>query len=129
MKILYVLRTIIMYIYMFGYMLLYYPVLRRGEKALAAGDREALRQLEREAGVKLFSRTSRGVQLTREGEILYRYVKSGVENLMEGERMLENTGVFVCSVCGFVYVGDVPPEICPVCKVPSWKFDRVERRA
>ena len=47
----------------------------------------------------------------------------------EGERMLENTGVFVCSVCGFVYVGDVPPEICPVCKVPSWKFDRVERRA
>ena len=47
----------------------------------------------------------------------------------EGERMLENTDVFVCSVCGFVYVGDVPPEICPVCKVPSWKFDRVERRA
>ncbi len=47
----------------------------------------------------------------------------------EGERMLENTGVFVCSVCGFVYVGDAPPEICPVCKVPSWKFDRVERRA
>lgn len=50
---------------------------------------QALRQLEREAGVKLFSRTSRGVQLTREGEILYRYVKEGVENLMEGERMLE----------------------------------------
>ena len=51
------------------------------------------------------------------------------EERREGERMLENTGVFVCSVCGFVYVGDVPPEICPVCKVPSWKFDRVERRA
>ena len=32
LKILYVLRTIIMYIYMFGYMLLYYPVLRRGER-------------------------------------------------------------------------------------------------
>ena len=31
LKILYALRTIIMYIYMFGYMLLYYPVLRRGE--------------------------------------------------------------------------------------------------
>ena len=45
MKILYVLRTVIMYIYMFGYMLLYYPVLRRGEKALAAGDREALRRI------------------------------------------------------------------------------------
>ena len=47
----------------------------------------------------------------------------------EGEKMLENTGVYVCSVCGFVYVGDAPPELCPVCKVPSWKFDRVERRA
>ena len=47
----------------------------------------------------------------------------------EGEKMLENTGVYVCSVCGFVYVGDAPPELCPVCKVPSWKFERVERRA
>ncbi len=32
-----------MYTYMFGYMLLYYPVLRRGEKALAAGDRDTVR--------------------------------------------------------------------------------------
>ena len=48
LKILYVLRTIIMYIYMFGYMLLYYPVLRRGEKALAAGDRETLRRIVNE---------------------------------------------------------------------------------
>lgn len=45
LKILYVLRTLIMYIYMFGYMLLYYPVLRRGEKALAAGDHAALRRI------------------------------------------------------------------------------------
>ena len=47
----------------------------------------------------------------------------------EGERMLENTGVWVCTVCGFVYVGDAAPELCPVCKVPSWKFEKVERRA
>lgn len=46
----------------------------------------------------------------------------------EGEKMLENTGVYVCTVCGFVYVGDQPPERCPVCKVPAWKFDKVERR-
>ncbi len=46
----------------------------------------------------------------------------------EGERMLQNTGVYVCSVCGFVYVGDRAPEICPVCKVPSWKFEKVEGR-
>ena len=47
----------------------------------------------------------------------------------EGEKMLENTGVYVCTICGFVYVGDAPPELCPVCKVPSWKFEPVERRA
>lgn len=46
----------------------------------------------------------------------------------EGEKMLENTGVWVCTVCGFVYVGDAAPELCPVCKVPSWKFENVERR-
>ena len=46
----------------------------------------------------------------------------------EGDRMLENTGVWVCTVCGFVYVGDTPPELCPVCKVPSWKFEKVEGR-
>lgn len=45
MKILYVLRTIAMYAYMFGYMLLFYPVLRQGEKAQAAGDRAKVRQL------------------------------------------------------------------------------------
>lgn len=48
---------------------------------------------------------------------------------VEGEKMLENTGVWVCSVCGFVYVGDSAPEQCPVCKVPSWKFEKVEGRA
>ena len=47
----------------------------------------------------------------------------------EGEKMLQNTGVWVCSVCGFVYVGDSAPELCPVCKVPSWKFEKVEGRA
>ena len=47
----------------------------------------------------------------------------------EGEKMLEGTGVYVCSICGFVYVGDSAPELCPVCKVPSWKFDKMERRS
>ena len=50
---------------------------------------QAVRQLEKEAGTKLFLRTSKGVQLTREGELLYHYVKSGVESLLEGGKMLE----------------------------------------
>ena len=46
----------------------------------------------------------------------------------EGEAMLQNTGVYVCTICGFVYIGDTPPDICPVCKVPNWKFEKVEGR-
>lgn len=29
---------------------------------------------------------------------------------------------FVCSVCGYVYEGEKPPEICPLCKAPAEKF-------
>ena len=47
----------------------------------------------------------------------------------EGDAMLENTNVYVCTICGFIYVGDNPPEFCPVCKVPSWKFEKIEGRA
>lgn len=47
----------------------------------------------------------------------------------EGEAMLKNTGVYVCTICGFIFVGDDPPRICPVCKVPNWKFEKIEGRA
>ncbi|MBR3740425.1 MAG: rubrerythrin family protein, partial [Clostridia bacterium] len=43
----------------------------------------------------------------------------------EGNAMLKNTGVWVCTICGFVYIGDVPPERCPVCKVPGRKFEKI----
>ena len=46
----------------------------------------------------------------------------------EGDAFVKNTHVWVCTVCGFVYVGDEPPATCPVCKVPSWKFEKVEGR-
>ena len=29
---------------------------------------------------------------------------------------------WVCTVCGYVYEGENPPEACPVCKVPASKF-------
>ena len=47
----------------------------------------------------------------------------------EDDAMLENTGVFVCTICGFVFIGDTPPALCPVCKVPGWKFEKIEGRA
>lgn len=40
--------------------------------------------------------------------------------------MIENTGVYVCTICGFIYIGDTPPDLCPVCKVQNWKFEKVE---
>lgn len=46
----------------------------------------------------------------------------------EGDKMLEGTGVYVCTICGFIHIGDAPPEICPVCKVPGWKFEKVTGR-
>ena len=46
----------------------------------------------------------------------------------EGDAMLEDTKIYVCDICGFIYLGDTPPEICPVCKVPSFKITMVERR-
>ena len=39
-----------------------------------------------------------------------------------GEAALRDAKIWVCTICGFIFVGDEPPEICPVCKVPSFKF-------
>ena len=44
---------------------------------------------------------------------------------VEGERMTAHTGVYVCTICGFVYIGDELPEVCPICKVPNRKFERI----
>jgi len=62
-------------------------------------------------------------KVTRMQEVLLKRYRT------EGEKMLQNTGVYVCTVCGFIYLGDAPPKLCPVCKVPDWKFERIERRA
>ena len=64
------------------------------------------------------------------GEKVTRMLSSLVTRyLEEGEEMLKETQIWVCTICGFVYVGDLPPELCPVCKVPSWKFRKMEARA
>ena len=46
--------------------------------------------------------------------------------LEKGEAFLEHTNVWVCTVCGFIYIGDNPPALCPVCKVPDWKFEKMQ---
>ena len=64
------------------------------------------------------------------GEKVTRMLSSLVDRyLREGESMLAGTNIWVCSVCGFVYIGDEAPGMCPVCKVPAWKFEKIEGRA
>ena len=62
------------------------------------------------------------------GEKVTRMLSSLVNRyLLEGEEMLADTEIWVCTVCGFVSIGEKPPELCPVCKVPPYKFERIER--
>lgn len=44
----------------------------------------------------------------------------------KGSTYLENSKIWVCDICGFVYIGDTPPKVCPVCKVPSFKILEVK---
>jgi rubredoxin len=46
----------------------------------------------------------------------------------EEDSMLANTRIYVCDICGFVYLGDVLPDVCPVCKVPNYKISEIIRR-
>ena len=63
-----------------------------------------------------------GEKVTRSLEsLLKRYAR-------EGTAFLEQNDLWVCSVCGFLYVGPSAPKLCPVCKVPDWKFERIEGR-
>lgn len=78
--------------------------------AAAAKDRGALRALVWNEKVTRILKS-----------ILTRYQK-------EGDAMLANTGVYVCTICGFIYIGDKLPDVCPVCKVPNWKFEKIEGR-
>ncbi len=49
---------------------------------------QALKQLEQQLGCRLFVRSSRGVQLTREGQELIGYVQAGLHTIQEGENRL-----------------------------------------
>ena len=47
--------------------------------------------------------------------IIENYEKNGID-------YLKNTKIWVCDICGFVFIGDVPPKVCPICKVPNLKI-------
>lgn len=52
---------------------------------------KSIQKLEEGVGCKLFSRSSRGVVLTEEGQLLYEHVKSAFETLTLGEEKLQRS--------------------------------------
>ena len=33
---------------------------------------------------------------------------------------------FVCTICGYIHEGEMPPEVCPICKAPASKFEEMK---
>ena len=61
------------------------------------------------------------------GEKVTKLAKGLVDRyIKEGDAFLKDTHIFICTVCGFIYVGDKAPEVCPICKVPGFKFEEVK---
>ncbi len=69
-----------------------YKSLTRAAKELSISQpavSQSMKMLEEALNTKLFLRTARGIRLTPEGEILYEYVKSGYEQIAQGEQALK----------------------------------------
>ena len=61
-----------------------------------------------------------GEKATRiQNSVLTRYEK-------QKDELLKNKNVFVCEICGYIHIGDEAPDICPICKVPKFKFSKIE---
>lgn len=63
------------------------------------------------------------------GEKVTLILKALLKQYEQDQNLTKNTKVYVCDICGFIYIGDNKPEICPVCKVPSFKLLEVGRGA
>ncbi|MGL5260728.1 MAG: LysR family transcriptional regulator [Lachnospiraceae bacterium] len=50
---------------------------------------QSMKQLEQQLGTKLVVRNAKGVKLTTEGELLYSYVSKGYQQILLGEKKLE----------------------------------------
>ena len=76
---------------------IFYEVAKAGNISKAAKElyisqpaiSKAISKLEESLGIKLFSRNSRGVQLTREGAILFQHVNTAFDSIGRGERELK----------------------------------------
>lgn len=80
------------------YYKVFYYVARCGSISEAAGElsisqpavSQAIKQLETALGAKLFTRVSRGVKLTAEGEALFPFVRDGYQSIEQGVQRLRS---------------------------------------
>lgn len=45
----------------------------------------------------------------------------------QSDTLLKGSGIYVCGICGFVYIGNELPIVCPVCKVTNKKISEITR--
>ena len=81
---------------------IFYEVAKAGNISKAAKElyisqpaiSKAISKLEDSIGIPLFTRSSRGVQLTAEGQVLFEYAKEAFEALTRGEQELKRIQEF-----------------------------------
>ncbi len=97
---------------------------------------DALLQTDLSSGFSFANRTAaeyhdRGaLRALKWSEQVSRMISSHLNKITDGSAgFIENTNLYVCEICGFIYVGDEKPEICPICKVPNSKMTQIRRAA
>lgn len=81
-------------------------------------------------GIAAKNRDRGALRALKWAEQVSRMINSLLKKVKAGSAdFLEDTNVYVCEICGFIYRGAEKPEICPVCKVPSLKMTQIRKGA
>lgn len=94
---------------------------------------KSIKTLENALGVKLFLRSSKGVTLTSEGEVLYNHIENGFEEFLLGERLIEklknkDMGNIVIGVSTAIGKNYLVPKLESFIKIyPNFKINIINR--
>ncbi len=59
-----------------------------------------------------------------EAEKIHAELYSEAKKKAENNEDIEEEDIYICPVCGYTYMGEEPPEKCPVCGAPREKFEK-----
>jgi len=94
---------------------------------------KSIKTLENALGVKLFLRSSKGVTLTSEGEVLYNHIANGFEEFLLGERLIEklknkDMGNIIIGVSTAIGKNYLVPKLESFIKIyPNFKINIINR--